>query len=283
MISVKNLTYTYPSSETPTLINLSFDILKGEIFGFLGPSGAGKSTTQKVMYKILGDYKGDITIEGISLDKLGSDYFEDIGVGFELPNHYLKLTAKENLDLFASFYPKIKMLNLDKLFSLVGLEGSINKKVEEYSKGMKMRLNFIRAIMHDPDIIFFDEPTAGLDPINAKKIKNHILELKNKGKTIFITTHNMTSANELCDRVAFIVDGELKLIGVPSELKLEHGKDVVKVELMNGSVKEFSLNGIGQNNTFLNFIKMEEIKRIETLEATLEEVFISVTGKDLLE
>ena len=211
------------------------------------------------------------------------DYFEDIGVGFELPNHYLKLTAKENLDLFASFYPKIKMLNLDKLFSLVGLEGSINKKVEEYSKGMKMRLNFIRAIMHDPDIIFFDEPTAGLDPINAKKIKNHILELKNKGKTIFITTHNMTSANELCDRVAFIVDGELKLIGVPSELKLEHGKDVVKVELMNGSVKEFSLNGIGQNNTFLNFIKMEEIKRIETLEATLEEVFISVTGKDLLE
>ena len=281
MIKVQNLSYTYPKSSVATLKNLNFEIDRGEIFGFLGPSGAGKSTTQKVLYKILHEYQGEISIKNRVLNDWGKDYFEQIGVGFELPNHYLKLTAKENLDLFASFYPKEKLINFDALFEIVGLENAVNQRVEEFSKGMKMRLNYIRAVMHDPDILFLDEPTAGLDPVNAQKIKRHIAELKDQGKTIFVTTHDMATADELCDRVSFIVDGEIRLTEKPEALKKEHGKNSVKVELKDGRAREFPIDGVGANGEFLEFIKQDEILRINTQEATLEEVFIKVTGKKL--
>ena len=281
MIKVENLSYTYPSASEEVLHALNFEINEGEIFGFLGPSGAGKSTTQKVLYKILNDFKGEITLKGKPLKKWGAEYFDRIGVGFELPNHYLKLTAKENLELFASFYKKDKLLKLDDLFELVGLEDSANQKVEEYSKGMKMRLNFIRAIMHDPEILFFDEPTAGLDPLNARKIRQHIVDLRNEGKTIFITTHNMNTADELCDRVSFIVDGSIQITAVPSILKHQYGKNTVKVALKNEETAEFELETLGTNPQFLAFIKKDKLLRINTQEATLEEVFIQVTGKAL--
>lgn len=281
MIKVDNLSYTYPGAKSRTLKGLNFEISEGEIFGFLGPSGAGKTTAQKILYKILNGFEGDISIQGKSLTEWGKEYQEMIGVGFELPNHYLKLTAKENMDLFAAFYPQEKLLKLEDLFEMVGLSDSLNKKVEAYSKGMKMRLNFIRAIMHDPDIIFFDEPTAGLDPVNARKIREHILALKQRGKTIFITTHNMTSADELCDRVAFIADGELLVTASPASLKHKHGREVVKVELKSGQSEEFPVTDLGHNEAFLSFLNQGELLRINTLEATLEEVFIQVTGKTL--
>jgi len=283
MIVVENLSFTYPGSSSPVLQNLNFRIEEGEIFGFLGPSGAGKSTTQKILYKTLHDYSGEIRIKNESLEKWGKEYFENIGVGFELPNHYLKLTARENLDLFGSFYSRERLMNINELAEIVGLTDSLDKKVEEYSKGMKMRLNFVRAIMHDPDILFFDEPTAGLDPMNAHKIKEHIVSLKNQGKTIFITTHNMTTADEICDRVSFIVEGKLRVTDKPFALKHKHGQHLVKVELKNSKTAEFPLENLGGNNEFLRFINDGEILRINTQEATLEEVFIQVTGKLLKE
>jgi len=157
----------------------------------------------------------------------------------------------------------------------------MNQRVEDYSKGMKVRLNFIRAIMHNPDILFLDEPTMGLDPVNAHQLKQYILQLKKEGKTIFITTHNMNTADEICDRVAFIVDGELRTIGQPSQLKHQHGKKRVNVELKGNKNKEFSLENLGENKDFLTFLKHDELIRINTLEASLEEVFIKVTGKKL--
>ncbi|WP_373524534.1 ABC transporter ATP-binding protein [Aquiflexum sp.] len=281
MIKVENLQFRYPKSDKTTLNGISFEIGRGEIFGFLGPSGAGKSTTQKILYKILSGYKGSVFIEGKNITSWDSAYLEKIGVGFELPNHYLKLTGKENMDLFASFYEKCKIEKSDELFEKFDLIDAINKPVETYSKGMKIRLNFIRAIQHNPDILFFDEPTSGLDPINAHKIKQHILNLKSQGKTIFITTHSMDTADQLCDRVAFIVDGNLLATDTPQNLKNKYGKEAVKVELKNGNTEEFSLHELGQNFAFLNFIKQGEVKKIYTLEATLEEVFIKITGKML--
>lgn len=283
MIRVKNLSYAYPKSKEIVLKNLNFEINEGEIFGFLGPSGAGKSTTQKVLYKILHDYTGEISINNKFLKDWRNEYFERIGVGFELPNHYLKLTAKENLKLFASFYPEKNLQNLDELFETFGLAGDANKRVEEFSKGMKMRLNFIRAIMHNPDVLFFDEPTSGLDPINAQKIKRHIIKLKTEGKTIFVTTHDMTTADELCDRVSFIAGGEIRLTEKPSILKNEHGKHTVRVELENGQTAEFPVKGLRNNPNFSEFISRGEILRINTQEATLEEVFIKITGTKLME
>jgi fluoroquinolone transport system ATP-binding protein len=281
MITVKNLSFTYPGTNKPVLKNLNFEIAESEIFGFLGPSGAGKSTTQKILYKILHNYKGEIRIQNKLLGSFGKEYYTQIGVGFELPNHYLKLTGLENIQLFSSFYPKEKLVNIPSMFEKFGLADSMHNRVETYSKGMKMRLNFIRAIMHDPEIMFFDEPTAGLDPGNAHIIKEHITELKKRGKTIFITTHNMNTADELCDRVAFIVEGELLLTEAPSVLKHNFGKDLVRVESANNLVEEFPLEHLGTNNDFINFIKKNELLRINTLEASLEEVFIKVTGKSL--
>ena len=157
----------------------------------------------------------------------------------------------------------------------------MNKPVEAYSKGMKMRLNFIRAIQHDPEILFFDEPTTGLDPVNAQKIREHILDLKAAGKTIFVTTHSMHTADQICDRVAFIVDGEIVVTDSPANLKKEYGKEALTVELKDGKLKEFPLKDLGGNNQFLDFIKLGDIKTIRTLDATLDEVFIRVTGKTL--
>lgn len=281
MIKVNGLSFTYPGTDAPTLKALNFDINRGEIFGFLGPSGAGKSTTQKIMYKILHHFEGEVLIDGKPLSKWGKEYYARIGVGFELPNHYLKLTARENMALFASFYPKKQIQDIPQLFEMVGLEVDMDKKVEAYSKGMKMRLNFIRALLHNPEILFFDEPTAGLDPMNAKKIREHIVQLKNQGKTIFITTHNMYTADELCDRVSFIVDGALQITAPPATLKHNYGRDVVRVDLEDKQSAEFPLQGLGQNPQFLAFLNQAPLLRINTLEATLEEVFLQVTGKAL--
>ena len=281
MIKVKNLAFTYPGSSQPVLQGLSFEIGEGEIFGFLGPSGAGKSTTQKILYKILHGFSGEILVRDKPLHKWGKEYFESIGVGFELPNHYLKLSGKENLELFSSFYNKNRLMKIPELFEMVGLQESMNKKVEEYSKGMKMRLNFVRAIMNNPDILFFDEPTAGLDPVNGHKIKEHITNLKAQGKTIFITTHDMATADEICDRVAFIVDGKLQVTEAPSRLKHQHGENTVSVESKDGRSADFELENLGQNTRFLEFIKENQLLRINTKEATLEQVFIQVTGKAL--
>lgn len=281
MIQVQDLIYTYPGATEPTLKGLNFQVEKGAIFGFLGPSGAGKSTAQKVLYKILKGYKGHITVRDKELNTWDKSYFDDIGVGFELPNHYLKLTAVENLKLFASFYDKSRLIPIDDLFQRVGLEGDMDKPVEAYSKGMKMRLNFIRAIQHDPEILFFDEPTAGLDPVNAKNIRNQIRELKDRGKTVFITTHSMHTADELCDEVAFIADGSIRIIDTPSNLKRQYGKAAVLVRTETEGDREFALKDLGTNTDFLQYLKNNTIQSIRTLEASLDEVFIEVTGKSL--
>ncbi|MCL4105925.1 UNVERIFIED_CONTAM: hypothetical protein GTU68_012563 [Idotea baltica] len=283
MISVQNLRFTYPGSTEEVLQGLDFEVQRSEIFGFLGPSGSGKSTTQKILYKLLTQYQGQILIEGQELSSLKSDYLHRIGVGFELPNHYLKLTGRENLKLFSQFYHAEKLRPLDELFDLVGLLKDADRKVEDYSKGMKMRLNFIRALLHDPDLLFFDEPTSGMDPGNARLIKDCILDLREKGKAVFITTHNMFTADELCDRVAFLNEGKIVAQNHPRQFKLDHGSHKVRVELegQTNASHEFPLDGIGDNNAFLEVLRSGSIKAIHTQEATLEQVFLKLTGKEL--
>lgn len=283
MITVNDLEYTYQKNDAPTIKGISFEISEGEIFGFLGPSGAGKSTTQNILTKLLRNYTGKISVLNKDLGKWVNEYYEHIGVGFELPNHYLKLTAKENLEFFSSFYKRKVQKPID-LLALVGLEDDADKKVADFSKGMKMRLNFVRAFMHNPEILFFDEPTTGLDPVNARRIKDIILDLKSQGKTIFVTTHNMYDADKLCDRVGFIIDGKLKLIDQPKKLKLKYGERKVRVEYTNGQAftKEFALDNLGNNDEFLNILRSEKIDSIHSEEATLEDIFIKVTGRSLL-
>jgi fluoroquinolone transport system ATP-binding protein len=281
MIQVKNLNYQYPSTSNLAIKGINFSIAKGEVFGFLGPSGSGKSTTQKILFKLLTGYNGMAQIDGKEVNAWGKDLYEKIGVGFELPNHYLKLTALENLTFFKNFYNKTH--NPMELLDMVGLKKDANKKVGDFSKGMKMRLNFVRSFLHDPEILFLDEPTSGLDPVNSKVVKDIIVDLKSKGKTIFITTHQMYDAEKLCDRVAFIVDGEIKAMDSPENLKIKHSNRSVEVLFRNSVDKEkFQLDGLGQNKTFLEKLQSNEIETIHSKEASLDDIFIQVTGKTLV-
>ena len=283
MIHVENLEFTYPGNSEKTIKNISFTIEKGEIFGFLGPSGAGKSTTQKILIGILKKYVGKVSVNGSEISEVTGNFYNNIGVSFEFPNLYSKLTGRENLDFFTSLYKTTKNRSSD-LLAMVDLSDAADKRVSDYSKGMKMRLNFCRSLVHDPEIIFFDEPTSGLDPLNGKRIKDIIRDLKEQGKTIFLTTHNMNVAEELCDRVAFIVDGKLNLIDSPRRLKIDKGEKSVRLEYQeNGKTmyKDFNLEKIGTDSEFINLIQKEKIETIHTKEATLEDIFIRVTGRKL--
>ena len=284
MITVENLQYTYTGTAVPAVKNLNFTIEPGEIFGFLGPSGAGKSTTQKLLIRLLTGYEGKASVFGKGLDKWGSDYYERIGVSFEVPNHFLKLTAVENLTYFGSLYSH-PTHSPQELLDMVGLSEDGDLLVSQYSKGMKNRLTVARSLLHNPELLFLDEPTAGLDPMNARRIKDLIKAQQEAGKTVFLTTHDMTVADALCDRVAFIVDGEIKLIDAPKRLKLQHGTPSVRVEyLVNGdnrpTEQEFLLTDLGQAD-FVNLVQHVSVQTIHSQEASLEDIFIQVTGRSL--
>jgi fluoroquinolone transport system ATP-binding protein len=283
MINVNDLVFSYNSSSVDVIKSINFQIARGEIFGFLGPSGAGKSTAQKILTGQLKAYHGSVKIDHYEIKEAKRSIYNRIGVAFEFPNLYEKLTAIENLKLFGSFYAG-RLLDPVELLRMVNLYEDRNNLVASFSKGMKMRLNFARSIMHSPDILFLDEPTSGLDPVNAKMIKEIIFQLKQKGTTVFLTTHNMHDAETLCDRLALIDNGELIISGTPEELKVRFGERKLKVTLRNNGVRTeniFPLDGIGSDDSFLKILQSDELESIHSCEASLEDIFIEVTGHSL--
>lgn len=283
MIKLGNISFRYPKAKKDTIKDISFEVGKGEILGLLGPSGAGKSTIQKLLIGILKGYQGSIKIGGHEISSIDNSFYERIGVGFELPNLHNKLTAFENLQIFQNFY-HCEHADIDMLLDMLGLSEYKNVKVSQFSKGMKMRLNFCRSLINNPEILFLDEPTSGLDPANAKIMKDLILEKKRSGTTILITTHNMNVAEDICDCVAFIVDGKISLIESPRELKLRKGQKSIIVEYKENGVidkKEFAIKRLGINSDFIELLNTKNIERIITNEATLEDIFIDVTGRSL--
>lgn len=283
MINVNNLTFTYTGTTEPAIKDISFVVQPGEIFGFLGPSGAGKSTTQKILFRLLQGFQGSVQVFERDLRDWGYDYFEQVGVSFEMPNHYTKLTARENLRYFGALYQG-NVKNPDELLEMVGLLDDADTLVSQFSKGMKNRLSVARSLVNNPKLLFLDEPTAGLDPVNARKVKDLIKAQKDAGKTVFLTTHDMNIADELCDRVAFIVDGKLNVIDSPRELKLRYGKPEVRVEFgLNGKTeqRDFELAGLADNAEFLKLLREGGVRTLHTQEATLENIFIQMTGRSL--
>ncbi len=280
MIEVIDLSFSY--NDRPFIENMNFSVEKGEIFGFLGPSGAGKSTLQKILTGLIINYKGKAIVNKIECKSYKNDFYENIGVDFEFPSLYEKLTGKENLNFFGSLYSK-KLGDIDELLHMVGLQNDGNKKVSEYSKGMKSRLNFIKALLHNPDILFLDEPTSGLDPNNSRIMKNIILEEKEKGKTIILTTHNMADAAELCDRVAFIVDGNIKALDSPHNLIMSKGAAKIKYTFMDGEEKtgECLICKTSEDTRLNELIKSNKILSIHSSEPTLSDIFAEVTGSVL--
>ncbi len=284
VIRVRGLTFTYPKAAEPAVRGMDFTVSRGEIFGFLGPSGAGKSTTQKLLIGLLRGHGGEAAVWGKDPLAWGSDYYERIGVSFELPNHYQKLTGLENLRFFASLYSG-ETADPMALLDAVGLADDANTRVGKYSKGMQMRLTFARSLVNNPELLFLDEPTSGLDPVNARKVKDIILGLKARGRTIFLTTHDMATADELCDRVAFVVDGRIEALDTPAELKIARGQRLVRVEYRgeNGGLEtaEFDMDGLADDGAFHTLLRNHHVETIHSREASLDDVFVEVTGRRL--
>lgn len=279
VFEVKNLVFRYPKQQKDTIQSVSFQVEKGTIFGLLGPSGAGKSTTQKILIKLLSDYQGSILYLGKELKSYSKAFYEKVGVGFEMPVHFNKLTALENLAYFANFYQET--IDYIALLRRVGLYEAKDQLVGTFSKGMKIRLNFVRALLNNPDVLFLDEPTNGLDPSNAKIIKDIILELKAQGKTIFITTHLMGDVEQLCDTVVFMTKGTISPMATPRELKLRYGRKEVVVEYIGETGREkatFPMEKLSENQAFLSLLQSKEIETIHSGETSMEDIFIQVTG-----
>jgi fluoroquinolone transport system ATP-binding protein len=288
-IEVEDLTYRYAGAAAPAVAEMRFSIERGEVFGFLGPSGAGKSTTQKILIGLLKGYEGRVSALGRDLGAWGAELYERIGVSFELPNHFLKLTARENLTYFGALYGR-PAHRPEEVLEWVGLAEDAGRRVSQFSKGMQIRLNLARALLHDPEVLFLDEPTSGLDPVNARRVQDLVRRQQRAGKTVFLTTHNMAVADELCDRVAFVVDGRIALVDAPRALKLRHGQPVVRVEYQEGpggaagrlAQRDFPLAGLADDAAFVALLRRGGVQTIHTQEATLEEIFIRVTGHALL-
>ena len=281
MIEVEDLSFTYPGAAAPTLDRLNFSIGRGEVYGLLGPSGAGKSTTQRILMGLLTGFSGTVTVFGGRIGAHGRAYYERIGVSFELPALYLRLTARENLKLFAALYDR-PTRDPAEVLALVDLAEAAHQRVETFSKGMKMRLNLCRALLHDPELLFLDEPTTGQDPARARLTRELILRLKEEGKTVFLTTHNMAEAAEICDRVGFLARGHIPVTGTPRALMREYGERQLEVTTVNGAgtaTARFPMEEIGRNEAFLALIASREVVAMHTLEASLDDVFIRATGR----
>lgn len=284
MISVKSLSHSYSNDGKLALKNISFVVEKGETFGFLGPSGAGKSTTQGILTGLLKLQSGEVIVAGYNINKVQNERFNKIGVSFEQSNVYSKLTAKENLEFYAKLFD-VPTRDALELIHLVGLAGKENDRAGTFSKGMKHRLTFARSMINNPELWFLDEPTTGLDPTIAATIKDIIKEKTAGGTTAFLTTHNMYIADELCDRVAFIIDGEIIQVDTPKNLKLQYGRKLVDIEyIKDGKVIKETLKTIEEKDRLRigELVSKYDIQTMHTKEATLEEIFIQVTGRGLI-
>ena len=275
MITVQDLRFRY--GKEPFLGPIDFQAEKGSVLGFLGPSGAGKSTLQKILIGMLRGYTGSVQVAGREARTADSAFYERIGVAFEFPTLYEKLTGRQNLDFFGSLYA-------GELLPAQALLHSADQKVAEYSKGMRTRLNFIKALLHRPDILFLDEPTSGLDPTNAQVIKQRILAERDRGATILLTTHNMQDATELCDRVAFIVDGQLRALDTPHNLIMRKAAtEVAYTYLADGREQagECPLTATATDEVLRRLIAENRLTTIHSREQTLGDVFMDITGRVL--
>ncbi len=280
-IVAKNLTYTY--GDLTAVDHINFEVAKREILGFLGPNGAGKTTTVKILTGQFVPKEGQAIILDKDITK-NREYLQGlIGVVFEEKNLYERMSAADNLKFFAKLFG-IRKFDPYPLLRRVGLEGREKDKVEGYSKGMKQRLMVARALVNKPKILFLDEPTDGLDPVSSKAIRKVILEERNKGVTVFLTTHEMMEADKLSDRIAFLNEGKIAAIDTPENLKQKFGKRALKVRVRRGDKiveEELPLDEKKTTRDITNIFAKDNVVTVHTAEASLEEIFIKITGRGL--
>ena len=277
---------------------LSLEVHEGEAFGFLGPNGAGKTTTLKLLMGIIFPTSGTARIRGRSIDDVSMH--REIGYLPEQPYFYDYLKARELLDYFAQFYgfsAAERKERVDRFLDLVGLSAAANVQLRKFSKGMLQRVGIAQAILHDPKVVFLDEPMSGLDPVGRREVRDIILELKRQGRTVFFSTHILSDAEMLCDRVAVLVGGKLQGVGAPNEIVslAVHGMEIL-FELSEGQAVP---SGLGEQVTHTGnryrvvvpesalygaLDQLEQVKArilaVTPLRDSLEDYFFKLVGKE---
>jgi ABC-2 type transport system ATP-binding protein len=282
VIVAEELTYRY--GKLVAVDHISFNVAEGEIMGFLGPNGAGKSTTVKMLTGQLFPGEGKAMLFGQDITKNVEKVQAEIGVAFEVTNLYEAMSAEENLKLFARLFG-VQSFDAAALLKRVGLGGREKDRVETYSKGMKQRLMVARSLVNRPRLLFLDEPTEGLDPTSAESIRNIIREERERGATVFLTTHDMLEADRLADRVVFINQGKIVALDTPHNLKQQYGKRALKAEVASAGNKlenrEIILDRPETVSDIEDLFNKEKVVTVHSEEASLEDIFIRITGRGL--
>ena len=301
-IEIEQLSKEYPYGflnlkKRKSLEDLTMQVEQGEVFGFLGPNGAGKSTTIKLLMRLIFPTKGTARILGKSIDDVSMH--QDIGYLPEQPYFYDYLTAAELLEYFARFHKltaEDRHERIRKMLKKVGLETAKKIQLRKYSKGMLQRVGLAQAILHDPQLVVLDEPMSGLDPLGRREVRDIILDLKKEGRTVMFSTHILSDAETLCDRVGVIVGGKLRGVGTPGEMVGIQAQGMEVVFELNGTRKTFPLltkatkTGERYRAQFAEaelYPALEELKgagarivSVAQIKPTLEEFFMHLVDAD---
>jgi ABC-2 type transport system ATP-binding protein len=278
MITATGLTRRF--KDNVAVDHISFEVGEGEVFGFLGHNGAGKTTTIRMLTGQLRPNDGSASINGHDIVTGRKHIKPLIGVSFEYQNLYERVSGRENLRFFARLHG-LDGKRVEELLGRVGLLERAGDKVKDYSNGMKQRLVIARALLNHPKVLFLDEPTRGLDPTSARDIRSMIREMGQAGSTVFLTTHYMEEADQLCARVAFISDGKIIALDTPQELKLQYGERKVTVLLKDRSQHELSLDNPQDADRMAAWMSEGRLLTAHSNEASLEDVFIHLAGRSL--
>ena len=279
-IEVENLSRAFNGLRA--VDNISFSVDAGEIFGFLGHNGAGKTTTIRMLSGQLLPSSGGGRVAGCDIVTEQQRLKPLIGVVSEHQNLYERMSGRENLEFAARLYG-VDTRRIDTALEQVDLLNRARDKVQNYSNGMKQRLLIARSILHGPQIVFLDEPTRGLDPVVGREIRRLIVDMSKQGVTIFLTTHYMEEADQLCGRVAFLSEGRIVALDTPDNLKTAHGQQQLNVTLANGERVSIALDGEDAGRELQQLLSNGQVRTLHSAEATLEEVFIELAGRRLSE
>jgi len=278
MIRVENLVKLY--GQKRAVDDITFDVGAGEIFGLLGHNGAGKTTTIRMLTGRTRPTSGRASIAGHDVVSDLTAVKPIINLVFEDQNLYDRMSGRENLSFFADLYDMPRS-RVDELLEAVNLVDAAKQKVKSYSTGMKQRLLIARSLINEPRLLFLDEPTRGLDPTSARDIRQIVSDLSDRGTTVFLTTHYMDEADELCDRVAFLSQGKIVALDAPRELKLRYGQRTATVLLDTRDEHNLALDDPNDAAQLEAWMRDGRVLTIHSQEGTLEDVFIALAGRSL--
>lgn len=278
IIQCRNIHLSFRDKQVLDDINIT--ISQGEIFGLLGPSGAGKTSLLKILTGQLLPNQGEAKIKECLSTAFNFNIYDELGIGLEDCGYFQRLSCYSNLKIMAMIH-RVQLSKIDYWLGRIGLGDARNVSVNKLSKGMLQRLGFVRSIIHNPSILFLDEPTSALDPVSSKIVHDIILELRDKGTTIVIATHDMQEAYNLCDNIALVNRGKMIEYGNPYDICKKYGKNShIILKLKNDVVKKFTWEDRDIDEV-IKELKRHNVSSISSTDISLEDIFILLTGEEL--